>query len=202
MTSKAERRRRKAGLPELKVKPGPSHPLDRRHTHQAEDATQAVLTARCHHLGKPPTRDERAKVNAPWLCCELGLAMQYAHGSDACARMWSVYQQYRTTLTRYHSVILGRTMTAQGATITMLPERVEATEHHTVDDRTPPERQNDIVRSYMRWQGYLGHMTANDRSLIANAEDATLWADMAPTTRGAQTVEALARLAKVVERVW
>lgn len=201
MASKAERRRRNRAIT-LPGGKSVNPPPGQGHREPAEDATQTVLTARCHHLGKPPTRDERSKATAPWLCCELGLAMQYAHGSETCARLWAIYQQYRTTLTRYHSVILGQSLTAQGATITMLPERVEATEHHTVDDRTPPERQNDIVRSYMRWQGYLGHMTANDRSLIANAEDATLWADMAPTTRGAQTVEALARLAKVVERVW
>ena len=97
--------------------------------------------------------------------------------------------------------IIGQTGTPKGASIAMVPERIEADKGHTIDIRTAAEKDNAAVKSWMRWRGFIGHLDAAESSSIFQAyrdNGPAIWRDRKPTPHGLVTLEALKRLADVV----
>jgi len=202
-------RRHKAppkGLPELApIVSGKAHARDRRATNGPKDDPRKVaLTARCHHLGIGADRDSRRKVTAPHLGSDLGRVMHMACSQDEAARLWSVWQAWCMAERTYRLRYLGQAGEPKGATIALLPEKMEADTGHTIDTRTPDERDRDSVNTWMRWQGFLGKLPASTLAVVlhqARREDGpTLWADRKPTEHGTLTLDALRLLADIVER--
>jgi hypothetical protein len=195
-----------AKLPELAPVAASRHKQHRdrgRFARPAEDPRATALAARCHQMGKTPTREERAAAAHPAAGSPLGMVALHVHGQREAAKLWGVWQAFGIAERAYRVRILGMTGTPANAAISMLPERVEVEESLSPDLREPPEKDADAVRAWMHWRGLIGQLDAVDSLLLHAAERGNgpeLWRDGKPTTVGLATCAALVRLADVVER--
>jgi hypothetical protein len=165
---KGDRRTRKGAAEKFALaatKPA-VHPRDRRGTgtrKPGEDARTTVLAARCHHLGTSGDKDARKAAAAPHLGSDLGRVMErLCDGPDEIARLWAVWQGFCAAERTYRVRIIGQAGTPKGATIAMLPEKLEADTGHTIDTRTQDERNRDAVNGWMRWRGFVGQLGSKD----------------------------------------
>lgn len=208
---KGDRRGRKANpaqVPELAPIISQKHRRTRdkgRFVAKAEDPRITALTARCHQAGIEMTdpRAARSRAAAPWLGCDLGRVMNASLNQDQCSAAWSVWQAFCAAERNYRTRILGITGDPQNSAITILPEKLQADDGHTIDTRTADERDRDAVNAWMRWRGYVGCLTSTDASLLFLAErdqGRDLWRHREPTPRGLQTLSALIALCDAVER--
>lgn len=201
----AAKRAEAAGMPGLAPIKGPAHPRDRRGTgtRPREDARLAALSARCHHLGLVPDTEGRKLASAPHLGSPLGWVMHRLCEPEEIARLWRVWQAWCSAERTYRLRIIARAEEPKGASVAMLPERVETPTGHTIDSRTSDERDRDAVAAWMRWQGFLGQLLRTDDATrlhqARRGDGPPLWVDREPTDTGAATLRALRKLADVVE---
>lgn len=119
------------------------------------------------------------------------------------ADIWRVYADFTNAETRYHKVVLGKSMHAKTAKIEFLPERLET----SADDEGPDLRDDDerirsATNAWMKWQGYFGHLKAVDRSAILSVARgrAHPMKDGQITASGRVLVLALQNLVKAVDK--
>jgi len=174
----------------------------RQRTEGATDPRKTALQARCRIAGKPDTLKDRLALSGQHSGSQIGLVMQHMLTPRETADLWQTYQAWCTAEATYRRRYLGQGEFAKGASIKAVPERMETDTSHTVDLRTSDEKDADAVTSWMRWQGQLGMIEADQRTALHDArlERAVLWADAAPTQRGIQAVRALQALHLVVGR--
>ena len=192
------------GIPDLApIKPRGKQPRENgRFAKPQEDATRVALTARCHHYtAKAATIEERDKAKAQHMGCHIGWVMQHEMPRDV-PRLWRTWQAWCQAEISYLTRIIGTTGNPKGASIAAIPDKLETDAGHTVDLRTADERDRDAVRAWMRWRGYLGHLSATEATALHHArrEDGpALWQDRKPTRHGLAALAALDRLAHVAE---
>jgi hypothetical protein len=158
--------------------------------------------ARHHHYTEAKQTDEsRNTVKAQHMGCHIGFIMQHECPNDT-PRLWRVWQAWCQAELTYQTRIIGKTGTPQGSSVQAIPEKIEADTGHTVDLRTVEEKNQDAVNAWMRWRGFLGHLSAHEATALHHAryEDGPiLWRARKPTKAGLATLAALRTLAAVVE---
>lgn len=209
-TKGAKKRRKKARitLPGCGLAPVPrrtAQPRNRegRFTRPEEDPRRQVLDARCARFGLDPNARNREIVKSPWMGCDMGFVIETRCGDQEAAKLWDVFSRWSRAEATYRARYLGRGEQPAGAALQMVPERIETDPSATVDARTADERDRDAVSSWMRWRGFLGHMSADMQTLLHGArrgDGPPLWLDQKPTPTGLVALEALRHLAYVSER--
>jgi len=204
MTSKAERRRRKAARISL---PGGSSVAqrstgrDRSQTNQPEDPRQVALQARCRVSGQPLTPEALRASTAPLRGCAVGLCIEHLHPShDDQARLWGVWQEMGIARRAWRMRNIGQSGDPQAAAIAMLPEPMETDTGMRVDVRSAAERDRDAKRAADRWEAAIAALPWPWlKWSIRHALDGfpvECWRDAAPTPCGRNVVRALEIIAE------
>ena len=165
------------------------------------DPRRVALGARCLMFGVPDTKTNRDALSGQHSGSQLGWVMQAICPMDQIPRLWGVWQGFQSAERTYRLRYIGQTGTPQGAAIAMVPDRMETDQSMSVDLRDADQRDREAVSNYMRWRGYIGHLTAPEQGHLHRLFDgcgAAIWAD-GPTRVGLATLDALKRLADVVE---
>lgn len=202
MTSKAEakrRRRAKREFPSLA-------PIEKQQQHRVagkfardDDPRKTARTARERQLG-----GKRADAALdPILGHEIGYVIQSECKPDLAKRLWDTWQAYSAAERTYRVRYIGQTGEPKGASMQMVTERMETDKSMHVDLRTEEERDTQAVSGYMRWQGYLGHLDAQQASALRQAERGNgkaLWVDGKATQAGIFALNALIGLRNASEK--
>jgi len=197
-------KRHKQKLPSLAPIEGKSaHPRDRRGTQKpADDAPRVALTARCRLFGITPTEDARRALSGQHSGSDIGMVMQREiSDQQAVAALWAVWQAWCMAERTYRLRIIGVSGSPKGASIASIPDKLESDQRHTIDSRSEDDKNRDATNNWMRWQGFLGHLSAGESSLLHSArrgDGKPLWSDRMPTRCGVETLQALRALAKIV----
>lgn len=172
-----------------------------------EDPRRDALNARCIRFGLDPSARNREIVVAPWMGCDLGFVIEArTSGKDHMhqkARLWDVFSRWARAEATYRARYLGQREQPAGAALQMIPDRMETDQSATVDVRSPDDRDRDAVTGWMRWQGFLGHLSRDASTVLHHArrnDGPTLWYDGQPTPAGLIALAALRDLADVSER--
>lgn len=168
-----------------------------------EDPRATVLSARCRHLGKADTRDNRAAAAWPILGDPAGLAISIASRDDEeAAKLWVVFCDYDAAHAAYHRRIIGKSRSPNVSRMEFLPERFETREDETVDTRSDDEKDRDAVNGWRRWSDMVSKLPKRERIVLR----AGLWL-LADLTHGAkctligrQFVNALRDLRDIAEK--
>lgn len=174
----------------------------RRTTESGQDPRKSVLGARCRAFGDEDTRGNRKRHSGQHSGSQIGMVMQLVCHPDEIGALWSTWQGFCAAERTYRLRILGMSVSAKGAAIAMVPDRMETDQSHSVDTRDPETRDRDTVSAWMRWRGCVGHLSAADRQLLHAAEredGAALWADESATRIGLRTLAALRVMRDVVQ---
>ncbi len=174
----------------------------RQRSDSPRDARRAALSARCRKLGLMDNKQNRKDVSAQHMSDAMGWIMDRECKPDQIRTLSGVWSGMLSAHRTYSLRYLGQSGSPKGATMAMVTEKMETDKSHSVDLRSPEERDRDAVSNWMRWQGYLGCLSARDRALLADARqqaEDTLWQRAKPTGRGLNTLTALKALADVVE---
>jgi hypothetical protein len=192
------------GIPDLApIKPRGKQPREKgRFAKPQDDAARVALTARCHHYTtKAATTEERDKAKAPHMGFAIGWVMQHECPGDT-PRLWQIWQAWCQAELTYSRRIIGLTGSPKGATMQYVADKMQTDTGHTVDLRTAEERDQDAVKAWMRWRGYLGHLSADEATALHGVRNDTgkaLWRDRKPTRYGVSALAALNRLAHVAD---
>lgn len=202
---KRQRAMEAAGLPELApIKRRGGQPREGgRFVKVNEDPREAALNVRCKRFGVPQDRQGRAIVSGQHMCCDLGFVIESRCGNADVARLWDVFHRWTRAEVVYRVRYLGQGDAPASAALMMVHDRVETDPSATVDARAPDERDRDAVNGWMRWQGFLGHLSADQRAILHHArrdDGPALWGRDGVTEVGLFTLSALRDLADVSER--
>ncbi len=171
---------------------------------QAEDAPRVALTARCLRFGITPTQDARRALSGQHAGSQLGMVMmRECEAPEELARLWTCWQGFCAAERTYRLRYMGQSGDPKGASIAVPTDRMETDQHHTVDVRTPDQKDRDAVNNWMRWRGYVGHLSAREATALHEAERENgkpVWEDRRPTAHGLAAYRALVALADVVEK--
>jgi hypothetical protein len=170
-----------------------------------EDPRQTALEARARHGGgTAANRDGRKSLARPILGEPMGMVIaRLAADKDEEAALWDVWCAYTSAMRTYRVRVLGLNGTPAGSHLMVASAPLEAAPNEKHDDRSEEERVEGAKESKRRWEDRLGRMYGADRPLLVQAESGmgkALWEGKAPTHWGRLTLEALRRLAKVIER--
>lgn len=196
MTSKAERKRRKAKINLAGGETAKQRPAgrDRRHINQAEDARKPALEARCRVAGIPITPDAIKEAVAPVFGDDVGLCIR-AIAKDDAAKLWDAFCRLTAARRLWRMRHLGMTGDPQNSAIAMIPEAMETDTSLRVDLRTAEERDQAADRAEAYWRGQLDKIAIPQwRSALRSAADGfagPYWRDGKPTQAGQWVVEGL-----------
>lgn len=122
-------------------------------------------------------------------------------------KLWAAYRGLTGAEAAYARVSLGMSLHAKTAKIEMMPERMETRADDKPDLRSEDERHRDAVNTWMRWQGYMGHLLSSEQSAIwaivrdrADPVAKTANGGAVLTRAGRDFVDAMASLSEVLER--
>lgn len=201
MASKAERKRRRRTRAITLPGGGASAPKIRqgRRT-DTEDSGQVALQARVRRQGL--TADEAGLRTArdPLRGDPLGLCIIALHpGQDAQADLWRTWQALGAAKLAWGQRIIGALPQPQAAAVAMLPEPMQTDQGHSVDLRTPDERDRSAADSWHRWLSLLMRLPADQRHALRGHLDGygvALWHEVErrPTRAGCLAVKALGEL--------
>lgn len=188
-----------------------------------EDPRKAALDRRCLRFGIKANDDNRARVSKQHMCCDLGFVIEAKRKPDDVAQLWDVFSRWCRAEANYQTRYVGQSEGPQSAAITLIHETMETDPSLTVDSRTQDERDRDAVNGWMRWRGFIGHLSSAQATLLHQARrgEGALWTDGSllpaeiledgtkgerkpvpgnPTPNGIATLEALCALMRVSER--
>ena len=205
MTSRAERERKRKAAQAIKraisLGGGASVPQkpqgrDRSHTHKPEDARRPVLQARCRIAGIDATPDAIQAAVDPLMGHDEGRCIRHIHGSsDTAAALHDAWQSMSIARRTWRLRYTGQSGDPQGASIGVVPDRMETDPGMTVDLRTPDERDRDAARAEAQWKARIAAVPhVVDRMALRSAIDGfgmRLWHNAAPTAQGRSFVRAL-----------
>lgn len=165
------------------------------------DPKKTVLQARVRHFGGEDTAKGRSALSDDFCGSQIGLVMKATCSDAECKRLWQTFRSWCAAEDQYRRRYIGQSEHPKGAAIAMVPDRMETDTSHTVDLRDPEQRDRDAISGWMRWQGYLGHLSREHHRAIVDArlERVELWSEQKPTRRGLLALEALRALHVVVE---
>lgn len=162
-----------------------------------DDPLRTVREARARQTGKPAN-----DVLYPIFAEAPGRAILSEVEKPADQnRLWKVFLDYDTADAIYTARVIGRPRFPNVSKMEFMPERLEASASDRVDIRSDDQKHRDAVNAWMKWQGYLGHLTGPERTSIYRAarQMDELHKDGRATVHGIAFVRALRVLAGVVE---
>ena len=167
----AERRRRAMlaaapeGLPELA-------PVQRRYQSGRKvtadrDPQRTVLKARCAHMGKDDSKENRRMMKMAMMGDQAGQAIAIGStGPKEAARLWQAFTTLDAADEVYHRRILGRSRHAKCGKVEFMPERFEARPDDKPSYRTEEQKDAAAVKAWMQWHGAVGHLASHEQSAI------------------------------------
>ena len=195
--TKAAKRRAKKALPELAAVPKPKKRGKARMAEIDREPQRVALETRARLMGMTDTNAMRSQA----LGEAAGRAIYLKHQPDAAARLWDTYAGLTATEQRYARLVLGKSLHAKTAKIETMPERFETRDDDQTDLRSEDERHRDATNAWMRWRGYIGHLSSYDQSaifcVVRGRNEPVVDAKL--TKAGIDFVTALERLADVVD---
>lgn len=130
-----------------------------------EDARVTVLEARCRHNAQSDAK----KVAGEMWGDLAGRAIALA-GGERAADLWDTFKALDAADETYFRRIIGRTRFAAVAKMEYLPDAFETrADEHPRRYLTEDEKDRAAVRNWMRWQGFLGTLSAIEHSAIVSA---------------------------------
>ena len=195
MTSIAERKRRKRAA-KISLSGGkaveqraPTHPR----REKQKDPMHTVAVARMRHTGITNAKD----ATQPVCGTDLGLCIRHLTAGDEFIALSNAWEAISASHRNYRALYIGQTGNPKGATIAMVPDRIEANQSLRVDLRTPDEK---VAAAKASWAGLVGKIDAlpvpQMRWALRGAlegflgED-RLWRDATPTPTGRAALAAL-----------
>lgn len=145
----------------------------------------------------------RAMADHPAASAQIGMAMLATLKPDEVTALWSLFCDWCAAEQTYATRILGARHGPTSSGMSPAPDRVDAVADLKIDTRNSEEKDQDAVRSWMRWRGILGHLSAAEQTALHQARRENgrrLWRDRNITEAGRQAVAALQRLADVATR--
>lgn len=164
------------------------------------DPRKTALQARVRQFGGQDTQKGRKAVSDDFCGSQIGFVMK-AKCSDIEARaLWQTFRAWCMAEDQYRRRYIGQSEHAKGTAIVMVADEMQTDTSLTVDLRDADQRDRDAVRSWMRWQGYLGRLSRDHHRAMHDArlERVELWRDHMPTKRGLVALNALRALHDVV----
>ena len=172
---------------------------DRRHTNQpAEDARKPALTKRAQECGIKDLQEASLAV----LGHDLGKCIYKLSIGDDRAQIIDTWETISACHRNWRLRYVGQTGEAKGATIAMVPDKIETDQSLRVDLRSPEEKARQAVAAWDAWEAKINALPAPQwkwaiRGVLKGfLGEATLWRDTEPTPQGINAVEALRRLGK------
>lgn len=165
-----------------------------------KDPRKTALQARCRHFGGEDTKAGRLAMSGQHSGSQIGMVMQ-AHLSVAkISPLWQTFQSWCAAEATYRRRYIGQSEHPKAPAMAMTRDPVETDASHSVDLRDSDQKDRDAVNNWMRWQGYLGHLSSADQTALHDArlERVELWKDQKATARGVAALTALGRLHQVV----
>lgn len=135
------------------------------------DPRRTVLSARCRHLGKEVTEDNRLSVAAGILGDPAGRAIAIGAANDRDKdRMWKTFMRLDAAVAGYHHRILQQNRFAKCGKVEYLPERfATAPEDAPSDPRDDATKDRDAINAWSRWRGFVGSLGSHEQTAIWNA---------------------------------
>ena len=199
-TSKAQRRkksRRAIALPNGESAPNRDNQGGRP---PQEAPNLVVLRARVQRYGLTgPDAMERAKL--PIFDTDVGACIDKIAVGDVNA-IDGVWKHIFASRANYRARIIGQTGNPQSSAIAYVSEPMQTDTGHTIDTRTPEERDIAASRSWDHWKAAINALPAPQfkwaiRSALGDClNGAEVWRDRQPTTTGRIVVQALVILAQ------
>lgn len=141
-----------------------------------EDPRIVVLAARRRHNNKPQNADMSHEMwgdlagRAIIIGADGLTDRSAAERRDLAATLWDVFKRLDGCDETYFRRIIGRQRFPNVARMEYLPEAFETRpDDHHGEYRTEDEKDRAAVRNWMRWQGYLGSMSATEHCAIVSA---------------------------------
>lgn len=163
-------------------------------------ADQVVLEARARQSGL--TFKSLTEMREPALGEAAGRAIFHIHKRERARELWKAYTGLTGAEAAYAKTYLGMSLHAKTAELKYLVDQVEARADDRPDLRDEEERARDASNRWMSWRGMVMQLDRKDQVAI---QDVSL-GRVEPmdggqvTAQGKRFVEALERLAAVVER--
>ena len=165
-----------------------------------EDAAIVALRARCNRYGLTG-KDALHLARAVVFDSDVGACIHSIIGAE-----WQIiHNTWRHILAshaNYKTRIIGQTGNPQSSAIAYVSEPMQTDESHTVDTRSPEERDTAAIRSWHYWDLAINGLPAPQfkwaiRSALGGGFGGVeVWRDKQPTTTGRIIVQALAHLAQ------
>lgn len=160
---------------------------------------RTALEVRARQMGHDPDKWQMMQFQA--LGEPAGRALFAAHTVEDAVGLWSVYAGLTNAERRYHSVCLGKSMSAKVAKVEFLPEVFEVDPDEQPDLRDEDERHRDAVNAWDKWHGWFKQLNLGQRSIIQSVSRG--WADPMIdgklTEKGKEFVKAVEVLSEVVD---
>lgn len=195
------RRKQATGLPELAATP--KRQPNGQHRTRADNPTdprKTALQARCRHFGGKDTKEGRAAMSGQHSGSQIGMVMQASLPEKKIGPLWQTFQAWTTAEETYRRRYLGQSEHARSPAMAMTPEPMQTDTSHSVDLRDADQKDQDAINNWMRWQGYLGHLSSYEQTALHDArlDRVELWRDQNATLRGMASLAALQALHRVV----
>ena len=162
------------------------------------NADRTVLEARARQAGSK----DLGAMRLPAYGEPAGQAIMAIHGGDDARKLWDAYTRLTASEAAYAKRYLGLRLHAKTAKIEMMRERVETRPDDKPDHRSDDDKDRDAVNGWMRWRGYVMHLSAADQTAIFDVAYGRVYPmdGGSITAHGKLFVAALERFAKVVEK--
>lgn len=161
-----KRQRAMADIPDLEPI-RKRHPSGRKVSTADRDPQRLVLSARCSHMGKADTRENRRLMKEAMMGDPAGQAIAIgSRGQKEAAALWAVFSKLDSVDARYHSRILSRGRHAKCGKVEYMPERFEARPDDRADSRTEEQKDRAAVNEWMAWHGAVGHLASHEQSSL------------------------------------
>ena len=166
-----------------------------------EAPEKTALQARHERFGGDGSRKAKQAMRGPHMSAQIGFVLEASCGKSEVDALWQTFRNWCAAEEGYRRRYLGQSEFAKTANYGAVVERMETDQSHSVDLRDGDEKDRDAVSRWMRWQGYLGHLSAPHRTALHDArlERKDLWQDRKPTRHGYTALHALKDLHIVVE---
>ena len=198
-TSKAQRRakRRAITLPNGESAPNRDNIGGRP---VQEDAANVALRARCNRYGLTG-KDAMSLARAVVFDSDVGACIHGIIGNDWQA-IHGAWRHILASHANYKTRVIGQTGNPQSSAIAYVSEPMQSDTGHTIDTRSPEERDTAAIRSWGHWEAAINALPAPQfkwaiRSALGDGfGGAEVWRDRQPTTTGRIVVQALVHLAQ------
>lgn len=133
---------------------------------EADKPLETVMQARARQMNRKATD----AMLGSHLCEDTGRAIDIGSKNETeCKALWGVFISFDKAEHNYFRQIIGRPRFPSVSKMEFMPERLETRADDRPDLRSEDEKIRDASNGWARWQGYLGHLAAHERSAIIRA---------------------------------